>query len=57
MSQDTSEYGIARSSEGSASVCAKNTITLRIGHDATATPGTSVDEGAVFKKPRKGQWK
>ncbi|KAK1809904.1 hypothetical protein LTR12_015728 [Friedmanniomyces endolithicus] len=55
MSQDISGYGIARTSEGSPSVRAEDITTSSFGHEATATPGTSVDEDAVFKKPRKGQ--
>ncbi|KAK0895149.1 hypothetical protein LTR91_023414 [Friedmanniomyces endolithicus] len=55
MSQDMSGYGIARTSEGSPSVRAEDITTSSIGHEATATPGTSVDEDAVFEKPRKGQ--
>ncbi|KAK0775595.1 hypothetical protein LTR91_025779 [Friedmanniomyces endolithicus] len=55
LSQDLSVYSIARPSEGSMSARAEDATTSSAGQDATATPGTSVDEGVVFKKPRKGK--
>ncbi|KAK3614960.1 hypothetical protein LTR56_026900 [Elasticomyces elasticus] len=55
ISQDMSVYSIAQSSEGFASVRAERNPTSSTGQGATATPGTSVDENVVFKKPRRGQ--
>ncbi|KAK0361556.1 hypothetical protein LTR94_022874 [Friedmanniomyces endolithicus] len=55
LSQDMSVYTIARASEGSVSARAEDARTFSAGQDATPTPGTSVDEGVVFKKPRKGK--
>ncbi|KAK0834068.1 hypothetical protein LTR03_014645 [Friedmanniomyces endolithicus] len=54
LSQDISAYSIARSSASSISAQGEDARTSCISQDATATPGTSVDGGAVFKKPRKG---
>ncbi|KAK0246651.1 hypothetical protein LTS09_018209, partial [Friedmanniomyces endolithicus] len=55
LSQDISAYSIARSSASSISAQGEDARTSCISQDATATPGTSVDGGAVFKKPRKGK--
>ncbi|KAK1810048.1 hypothetical protein LTR12_015596 [Friedmanniomyces endolithicus] len=55
LSQEMSAYGIARSSTGSVSAHAEDIMISNTSQDVTATPGTSVDGGAVFKKPRKGK--
>ncbi|KAK5160042.1 hypothetical protein LTS14_002148 [Recurvomyces mirabilis] len=55
LSQDMSVYSVARSSEGSVSAQVEHATTSSIGQGTTATPGTSVDGGAVFKKPRRGK--
>lgn len=57
LSQNMSTYDIMWSSEGSTSARAEGIATWSTGQDLIATPGTSVEEGAVFKKPRKGRRK
>lgn len=52
LSQDMGLYDLTRSSEGSASARAEDITISSTGKDVVATPGTSVDEEAVFKKPR-----
>ena len=55
LSQDISVYDITRLSEGSQSALAEDITTSTMRQGVVATPGTSIDEGTVFKKPRKGQ--
>lgn len=55
LSQDMGTFDVTRSSEGSASARAGDVTISSTGKDVITTPGTSVDEGAVFKKPRQGR--
>ncbi|KAK0894599.1 hypothetical protein LTR91_023650 [Friedmanniomyces endolithicus] len=55
LSQDMSANCIAQSSTGSVSTHAEDITISKTSQDVTAPPGTSVDGGAVFKKPRKGK--
>ncbi|KAK3114732.1 hypothetical protein LTR53_006648 [Teratosphaeriaceae sp. CCFEE 6253] len=55
LSQEMSAYDIARSSTAAVSAHAENITISNTSQNVTATPGTSVDGVAVFKKPRKGK--
>ncbi|TKA66907.1 hypothetical protein B0A55_11659 [Friedmanniomyces simplex] len=55
LSQDMSANCIAQSITGSVSTHAEDITISKTSQDVTAPPGTSVDGGAVFKKPRKGK--